>query len=75
MDCEMPEKDGFTATKEIRQFEQEQRIDRIHIVALTAHAMSEYQQYCTNAGMDDHIAKPVELATLRKALEPLAKNA
>ncbi len=75
MDCEMPEKDGFSASEEIRQFEQEQQIERIHIIALTAHAMSEYQQRCIEAGMDDHIAKPVELATLRRALEPLAKKA
>ncbi|HET8707370.1 MAG TPA: response regulator, partial [Pseudomonadales bacterium] len=65
MDCEMPDTDGFTATRMIREWEKQQQLPAKPIVALTAHAMQEYQQRCIEAGMDAHMAKPIQLALLR----------
>ncbi len=67
MDCEMPEMDGYTATRAIRAGEREGV--RIPIVAMTAHAMNGDREKCLDAGMDDHVAKPVRLDALRRALE------
>ncbi len=66
MDLHMPEMDGFAATAEIREREAEDQ--HTHIVALTANAMRGDRERCLSAGMDDYITKPVNLATLRRAL-------
>lgn len=66
MDCEMPELDGFGATKAIREHEPSGH--RIPIVALTANALSSDRQMCLGAGMDDYLSKPVEKATLLRML-------
>jgi len=60
MDCEMPVMDGFTCTRKIRQFEKQQDIDSIPIIAITAHAIPGYREKCIKAGMDDHLAKPIQ---------------
>jgi len=74
MDCQMPIKDGFTATREWRQYESAQRLPRLPIIAMTANAMAGDRQSCLDAGMDDFIAKPVDpellYATLLRWLEP-----
>ncbi len=73
MDCQMPEMDGFEATKRIR----EQQIDsgrRTPIVAITAGATSEERDRCQLSGMDDFISKPLKLATLDSALHRLLKS-
>lgn len=57
MDCQMPEMDGFEATRRIRLKESE--MGRVPIVALTANAMQEDRQRCLDHGMDDHLAKPL----------------
>jgi CheY-like chemotaxis protein len=77
MDCQMPELDGYEATREIRR--QEQAGSHMPIVALTAHAMKGDDIRCREAGMDDYLTKPLDRAKLTACLErilgPLAKPA
>jgi len=64
MDIQMPEMDGFAATREIRGTE----TSRTPIIAMTAGAMAEDEDRCREAGMDDYITKPVSLDTLASVL-------
>lgn len=69
MDCQMPEKDGYTTTMEIR--EQEKLIlpvKHIPIIALTAHALKGDRDKCLASGMDGYISKPFDVAVLGKVL-------
>ena len=59
MDCEMPEMDGYEATKTIRALENEHGWTAIKIVALTAHALAEFRKKALDSGMDEHLSKPV----------------
>jgi PAS domain S-box-containing protein len=65
MDVQMPEMDGFEASKAIRERWRE-RAPRI--IAVTAHAMEEDRQRCIEAGMDDYISKPVRIEDLAEML-------
>ena len=69
MDCHMPELDGFEATMEIRRLEQASQRKRIPIIALTANAMAQDRQDCLNAGMDDHLAKPLSRLQMQEMLD------
>ncbi|MEX1229739.1 MAG: PAS domain S-box protein [Planctomycetaceae bacterium] len=70
MDCQMPEMDGFTASRLIRQFESTGEISRrLSIVALTANALKGDRDRCLDAGMDDYVSKPVDGERLRQILE------
>ena len=67
MDVVMPVMDGLTATKEIRAFEKPTR--RIPIVALTANVMKEDKERYLASGMDDFLAKPLDLKELENILD------
>jgi PAS domain S-box-containing protein len=72
MDCQMPVTDGFQATALIRTAEGTDR--HTPIVALTASAMLQDRQRCLEAGMDDHLAKPVRKAELASVLTRLLRT-
>jgi signal transduction histidine kinase/CheY-like chemotaxis protein len=64
MDMQMPEMDGLEATRALRAREAENGSSRLPIIAMTANALNEDRDLCLEAGMDDHIAKPVEMDKL-----------
>ena len=69
MDCEMPVLDGFSATQQLRAWELGNQRKRTPVVALTAHILSEHKERARQAGMDGHMAKPVEMSQLRELIE------
>ncbi|WP_312962403.1 response regulator [Stutzerimonas nitrititolerans] len=68
MDCEMPVLDGFEATRQLRKWEISAGRPRTPVVALTAHIFSEHRERAREAGMDGHMAKPVEMSQLREVI-------
>lgn len=67
MDVQMPEMDGFTATKEIRKLEAGEK--HIPIIAITAHALSGDRDKCLQAGMDDYVSKPIIADKMIKVID------
>lgn len=68
MDVQMPEMDGFTATKEIRQIEQKEQLERTPIIGMTAHALVGDKNKCIEAGMDSYLPKPLVEKDLKKEI-------
>src|SRR5262245_21177943 len=66
MDIQMPEMDGYQATKKIRS---DPRFGKFPIIAMTAHATIEERQKCLDAGMNAHVTKPVDPSSLFETLE------
>jgi CheY-like chemotaxis protein len=73
MDLQMPVMDGYEATRKIREKEKElteQRcMGRTPIIAMTANVFKEDVEKCLEAGMDDHVGKPIDLPALLEKLE------
>ena len=72
MDVQMPEMDGFEATRRIREWEAGKT--HIPIIALTAHAMDSHREECLAAGMDSFLAKPILLESLKLQIERLTEE-
>lgn len=70
MDCQMPELDGYAATRSIRAAEPAGQ--HIPIVAMTAHALEGDRKTCLDAGMDDYISKPIDIQQLTNLVRNLA---
>ncbi|MBK6758389.1 MAG: response regulator [Moraxellaceae bacterium] len=68
MDCEMPNMDGYTATRRIRAWELQQQHIPTLIYGVSAHALAEYQQQGIDSGMNGFIVKPLKQEDLSKAL-------
>ncbi len=76
MDLQMPEMDGFAATRLLRS---DPRLQKLPIIAMTAHALVEERQRCLEAGMNDHVSKPIDpdnlFSTLMRWAKPRPKQA
>jgi two-component system, sensor histidine kinase and response regulator len=69
MDCQMPELDGYEATRKIRALEIDRSLAPIFIVAMTAAAMQGDRESCLLAGMNDYLSKPVKIEEIKRLLQ------
>lgn len=69
MDCQMPELDGYEATRIIRNENSSVRDHNIPIIAMTANAMNGDREKCLEAGMNDYVTKPVSMQLLADAIK------
>ena len=74
MDIQMPKMDGYKATQEIKNLPDKDKAC-IPIIAMTANAFAEDVQAALNAGMDDHVAKPVDMSILISAITKYIEKA
>ncbi len=68
MDCQMPELDGYQATKRIRQGDAGEKNKHIVVIAMTANAMQGDKEKCLQVGMNDYLSKPIDPQKLEKKL-------
>ena len=73
MDVQMPEMDGIEATRAIRNPQSRVLNHQVTIIAITANAMARDLENCLQAGMDDYLTKPIELASLVELLKKWLK--
>lgn len=70
MDCQMPEMDGFTATRELRRRLAAKELPQwTPVIAVTANAVKGDRERCLESGMDDYLAKPVQIHQLKSKLQ------
>lgn len=67
-DCHMPEMDGYSFARAVRNIEMDERLPRTPIIAWTANAHIEEGQFCEDAGMDELLVKPTDLTHLKRML-------
>ena len=72
MDIQMPEMDGLTATRKIRESERETQL-HLPIIAMTAHAMKGDRERCIEAGMDAYVSKPISSKEVAEAIAGIAQ--
>jgi CheY-like chemotaxis protein len=72
MDIQMPVMNGYEATRAIRQLENK-KLANLPIIAMTANAFSEDVQAAKNAGMNGHIAKPIDVQKMMEVLADFLK--
>ena len=65
----MPVLDGYAATEQIRQWEAQTGRSRCPVIALSADAFARDRQRCLDVGMDDFLAKPIDIPLLQALLE------
>ncbi len=73
-DVQMPQMDGYEATRQIRANEKERGLSPLVIIAMTANALKGDQEKCIEAGMNDYVSKPVQMETLQATLEKWGKT-
>ena len=74
MDCQMPVMDGYDATRIIRDPQSQVRDHQVNVIAMTANVMKGDRQKCLDAGMNDHIGKPLNIKDLEKMLSKWLKQ-
>ena len=72
MDIQMPKMNGFEACKVIRSLPDDR--NKLPIIALTANAFEEDRKDCLDAGMSEHVSKPIEIQSLLQTIESVLKN-
>lgn len=68
MDCMLPGIDGYTATAQIRQYEQDKNLPPSHIIALTADVTHENRSRCLDSGMNNYVGKPFDFDVLKQSI-------